>query len=59
MTETRRCVDIHSHVVFGADDGAGSLAEAIELLKLDLAEGADTVFATPHYGHRSVTKTSA
>ena len=59
MTETRRCVDIHSHVVFGADDGAGSLAEAIELLKLDLAEGADTVFATPHYGHENVGEPKA
>ena len=45
-----RFIDIHSHIIFGADDGAESLKEAIELLKLDREEGAYAVFATPHYG---------
>lgn len=42
--------DIHSHVVPRVDDGAGSLEEALELLRLDREEGIQTVFATPHYG---------
>jgi protein-tyrosine phosphatase len=50
MAENKKFIDIHSHIIFGADDGAGSLDEAIELLKLDREEGAYAVFATPHYG---------
>ena len=47
-------IDIHSHIIFGADDGAGSMKEAIELLKLDREEGARAVFATPHYGSENI-----
>ncbi len=45
----RQFVDIHSHIIFGADDGAGTLDEAVELLKRDRREGAVAVFATPRY----------
>lgn len=44
------CIDIHSHILFGVDDGSVSLDESIELLKLAREEGASAVFATPHYG---------
>ena len=50
----RPFVDIHSHIIFGADDGASSLTEAVELLKLDREEGAVAVFATPHYGAENI-----
>lgn len=50
MDEIRKFADIHSHIIFGADDGAQSLSQAVELLKLDREEGARAVFATPHYG---------
>ena len=43
-------VDIHSHVLVQVDDGAQSMDEAMELLRLDWEEGARIVFATPHYG---------
>lgn len=53
-TEKRSCrdcpVDIHSHTVWGADDGAGSPEEALELIRLDREEGIRVVFSTPHYG---------
>jgi protein-tyrosine phosphatase len=52
--EKKRFTDIHSHIIFGADDGAGSLDEAIELLKLDREEGAYAVFATSHYGIENI-----
>ena len=52
--KTRPFVDIHSHIIFGADDGVSSLTEAIELLKLDREEGAEAVFATPHYGIENI-----
>ena len=50
----KRYIDIHSHIIFGADDGAESLDEAIELLKADRDEGACAVFATPHYGRENI-----
>lgn len=43
-------VDIHSHVIVGVDDGAQTIDEAMELLRLDWEEGIRVVFATPHYG---------
>ena len=50
MEEKYQFIDIHSHIIYGADDGAGSLGEAVRLLELDQEEGAAAVFATPHYG---------
>ena len=54
MAENRKFIDIHSHIIFGADDGSESLKESIELLKLDRDEGAYAVFATPHYGRENI-----
>lgn len=42
--------DIHSHVVFGVDDGSSSPEESIAMLRMAYDEGIRTVFATPHYG---------
>ena len=53
MDEVGRFVDIHSHIIFGADDGVQSLGEAIRVLKQDRDEGAFAVFATPHYGREN------
>ena len=47
-------VDIHSHIIFGVDDGAQTVEEAMELLRLDREEGVRVVFATPHYGHENL-----
>jgi protein-tyrosine phosphatase len=41
-------VDMHSHVVFGVDDGAESLAHAIELVTHARDSGTRLLFATPH-----------
>ena len=41
-------VDVHSHLVFGVDDGATSLEHAIELLTEARDSGTRLVFATPH-----------
>ena len=53
MAELKKFIDIHSHIIFGADDGAESLGEAIALLKMDRDEGAFAVFATPHWGREN------
>ena len=49
MRIERQFVDINSHIIFGADDGAGTLDEALAMLRLDRGEGAVAVFATPCY----------
>ena len=59
MADKKPFIDIHSHIIFGADDGAQSLSEAVEMLKLDRDEGAVAVFATPHYGHENVAEPDA
>ena len=41
--------DIHSHIIYGVDDGARTLEEAVELVALDIIEGAEAIIATPHY----------
>jgi protein-tyrosine phosphatase len=41
-------VDIHTHVLPGLDDGAGTLEEGLEMLKLAAAAGSTDLVATPH-----------
>lgn len=44
-------IDIHSHILFGIDDGAKTLEESIVLLKKMKSIGVETILATPHYIH--------
>ena len=53
MTEVIQFIDIHSHIIYGADDGAESMTEAIRMLQADRDQGAAAVFATPHYGREN------
>ena len=41
-------IDLHSHVLPGIDDGAASLAEALELARAAAAGGTRVLAATPH-----------
>lgn len=41
-------VDIHCHILYGADDGSTSLEESVEMAKLAYAGGTDYIVATPH-----------
>ncbi len=41
--------DIHSHILFGIDDGATCIDESVEMLKKAEAQGVKKVFCTPHY----------
>ncbi|BCN32286.1 CpsB/CapC family capsule biosynthesis tyrosine phosphatase [Anaeromicropila herbilytica] len=41
-------IDIHSHILPGVDDGASSMEETIEMLKIAYSEGVRTLVATPH-----------
>lgn len=52
-------IDIHSHVIYGADDGARTEKEALRLLEMDQEQGADAVIATPHYQPESQGRKTA
>lgn len=40
--------DIHSHILFGVDDGAPDYEESVKMLKEAKKAGFDTIIATPH-----------
>lgn len=41
-------VDIHSHVLWGLDDGARSIEQSEEMLRMAAAHGTTDIVATPH-----------
>ena len=44
-------IDIHTHLLFGVDDGPATIEESIEMLKVAKAQGVDAMILTPHYRH--------
>ena len=42
-------IDVHSHIVFGVDDGAKTIEQSIEMIKEANLVGFDKIIATPHY----------
>ncbi|GGF22598.1 tyrosine protein phosphatase [Halobacillus andaensis] len=42
-------IDIHSHILPGVDDGAQTIEESIEMARVAVEEGIDTIVATPHH----------
>ena len=43
------CVDFHSHILPGVDDGSKSVEESLELLRMEAQQGIRHVLATPHF----------
>ncbi|BDI30923.1 tyrosine protein phosphatase [Capsulimonas corticalis] len=41
-------VDIHNHILPGIDDGAPTLPYALDMARVAVADGTDTMVATPH-----------
>jgi protein-tyrosine phosphatase len=41
-------IDIHSHVLFGLDDGARTIEESLAMLRLAAEHGTKAIVATPH-----------
>ena len=41
-------IDLHSHILPGLDDGAGSLEESLRMCKMSYRDGVRTIVATPH-----------
>lgn len=44
-------IDIHTHLLFGVDDGPETIEESIEMLKHAKAQGIQAMILTPHYRH--------
>ena len=40
--------DIHSHIIYGVDDGAENLQQSLNMLDAAKAAGIDRIYATPH-----------
>ena len=40
--------DIHTHLVFGVDDGARTLDDSIAILKAEKADGVTRIIASSH-----------
>jgi protein-tyrosine phosphatase len=45
-------VDIHSHVLYGLDDGAKTIEESVQMLELAKSKGTAAIVATPHANTR-------
>lgn len=41
--------DIHSHILYGVDDGAESIEKSLEMIRQAAAEEVGVIIATPHY----------
>ena len=41
-------VDIHSHLIYGVDDGPATLEQSVQMLELAVASGTTDIVATPH-----------
>ena len=41
-------IDIHSHILYGLDDGAQTMEQSIEMAKIAEKDGIDKIIATPH-----------
>lgn len=44
-------IDIHSHIIFGLDDGAQTLEDTLFLAKQAVKEGISVIIGTPHHRH--------
>ncbi len=45
----RGMTDIHSHILYGVDDGAATIEESLDLLRSEYSQGVSTVICTPHF----------
>ncbi len=42
-------IDMHSHILFGVDDGACTIDDSMELINEEIAKGVDQIILTPHF----------
>ena len=44
-------IDIHSHILYGVDDGPKTITESVDMLMDAKKQGITAIIATPHYRH--------
>jgi protein-tyrosine phosphatase len=45
-------IDMHSHILYGVDDGAKTIDDSINLIKEEIKKGVKQIILTPHYKKR-------
>jgi protein-tyrosine phosphatase len=45
---TIKMIDLHSHILFGIDDGPKAIEESIQMCRIGYQDGIRTIVATPH-----------
>ena len=45
--------DIHSHILYGIDDGSKTLEKSINMLEIAVHDGVSDIILTPHYIYES------
>jgi len=45
---TVKVIDLHSHILFGIDDGPKVIEESIQMCRIGYQDGIRTIVATPH-----------
>ncbi|MEM8933290.1 MAG: CpsB/CapC family capsule biosynthesis tyrosine phosphatase, partial [Acidobacteriota bacterium] len=46
-------IDLHTHILFGVDDGAADLDESVAMVRRSVDDGITALVATPHVRHPS------
>lgn len=47
-----KLTDIHTHILYGVDDGAQTLSDSMDMISEEWKQGVRDIFLTPHYGHK-------
>lgn len=42
-------IDFHTHILPEIDDGSGSIGESVEMVRMEISHGVDTICLTPHF----------
>lgn len=45
-------IDMHTHILFGVDDGARTIDDSLALIKEEIKKGVNQIILTPHYRKR-------
>lgn len=45
-------IDMHTHILYGVDDGAKSIEDSLDLIKEEIKKGVNKIIFTPHYKKR-------